>query len=99
MGMQTEETRVLMDRFLERRLANDPALEELLADDVEWQLPASVGATPYKGRPQVLELLTGGLAAQVLDLSTEKREVMRVVVDGDTAAGRATTHSPDALGR
>ncbi len=94
--MQTEETRRLMDRYLERRVANDPALEEFFAEDVEWQLPASVCATPYKGRTLVLELLNGGLSAQVLDVTTEKREVTRVIVDGDTAAVEqrltATTH-------
>ena len=84
--MQTEETRVLMDRYLERRMANDPDLEEFFAEDVEWQLPASVCAAPYAGRAQVLELLTGGLSAQVLDGATEKREVVRVLIDGDTAA-------------
>lgn len=94
--MQTEETRELMERFLERRLANDPSLEDFFADDVEWQLPASVCVTPYRGRTRVFELLTGGLSAQVLDGSTEKREVVRVIIDGDTAAVEqrmtATTH-------
>lgn len=94
--MQTEETRTLMDLYLQRRMANDPDLGDFFAQDVEWQLPASVCVAPYSGRAQVLELLTGGLSAQVLDVSTERREVVRVIVDGDTAAVEqrltATTH-------
>lgn len=84
--METDETRILMDRFLELRLARDPAMEDFLDEDVEWQLPASTGLAPFRGRKQVFEMFTGGLAAQVLDMSHEKRVVVRVIVDGDTAA-------------
>ena len=85
--MKTEETRALVERYLEARAANDAAaLDALLTDDVEWHLPRSAGAGPFAGRPQVLEALTGGVSGKLFDLSTMKRDAWKVIVDGDTAA-------------
>ena len=85
--MQTEETRVLIARYLEARGANDAAgLDSMLTDDAEWHLPVSAGAGPFVGREKVVEALTGGVSGKMFDLSTMKREPWKIIVDGDTAA-------------
>ncbi len=85
--MDTEETRALMERFVAARAANDTAaLETLLTDDVEWHLPVGAGSGPFVGREAVTTALGGGVSGQLFDLSTMKREVWKVIADGDTAA-------------
>jgi uncharacterized protein (TIGR02246 family) len=85
--MDTEATRKLVLRFLEARAANDAdAMSEMLADDAEWRPPPGAGIGPFQGHDNVVKALAGGVAGQLFDLSTMKRDVRKVVVDGDTAA-------------
>jgi uncharacterized protein len=96
--MDTEATRKVVHRFLEARAANDAAtLSELLTDDAEWRPPPGAGIGPFQGRDNVVAALAGGVAGQLFDLSTMKRDVRKVVADGDTAAVQqkltATTRS------
>jgi uncharacterized protein len=96
--MDTEATRKLILRFVEARAANDEsALYELLAEDAEWRPPAGAALGPFRGRREVAQALAGGAAGRLFDLSTMKRDVRKVVVDGDTAAVQqklsATTRS------
>jgi uncharacterized protein len=85
--MKTEETRALIERYLAARAANDAtALDAMLSDDVEWQLPRSAGAGPFAGHDDVLAALTGGVTGKLFDLDTVKRDAWKVIVDGDTAA-------------
>jgi ketosteroid isomerase-like protein len=44
-----------------------------------------VGIGPFFGRDDVAQALTGGAAGQFLDVSSIRRDVHKVVVDGDTA--------------
>ncbi len=84
--METEETRTLVARFLEARAANDAAgIDAVLADDAEWQPPPSMGLGPFKGRETVVKALTGGAIGKIFDVSTIKREVHKLIADGDTA--------------
>ncbi len=84
--METEETRQLVQRFVEARAANDAdRLSELLAEDAVWQPPASLGLGPFRGRDQVTKALTGGAVGKFLDVSTIERTVRKMVVEGDTA--------------
>jgi ketosteroid isomerase-like protein len=84
--MDTEATRKLVLRFLEARAANDSAaLSELLTDDAEWRPPPGASIGPFRGRENVVKALAGGVAGQLFDLSTMRRDVRKVVVDGDTA--------------
>jgi uncharacterized protein (TIGR02246 family) len=85
-AVDTEATRVLMQRFLEARAANDAgALAELLTDDAVWYAPVSAKIGPFEGRDAVVEALTGGAAGAILDVATIRREVRSLIVDGDRA--------------
>jgi hypothetical protein len=84
--METEATRALIQRFLEARANNDAAtITELLTDDAAWYPPSSANLGPFKGRDEVAKALTGGAAGAILDVSTIKRDVRSVIVDGDRA--------------
>jgi ketosteroid isomerase-like protein len=84
--MTSDETRDLVQRFLTTRAANDAeAMAPLLADDVTWQPPASMRLGPFHGRDRVVAALTGGAVGKFLDVSTIRRDVHKLVVDGDTA--------------
>ena len=85
--MDNEGTRQLIHRFLESRAANDyDGVYEVLADDAEWFPPRSAQIGPFHGREEVAKALVGGAAGAILDYSTIKREVRKVLVDGDSAA-------------
>ena len=99
--MQTDETRALVQRFLEARAANDAAtIDSLLADDVRWLPPPSMNIGPFQGREKVVKALTGGAVGKIFDVSTIKREVHKLVVEGDSAVAlqrlTATTAKGDA---
>ncbi len=84
--MDTESTRALVKRFLDARAANDAdTISSLLADDATWQPPPSMGIGPFTGRETVTKALTGGAVGRIFDLSTLKREVHKLIVEGDTA--------------
>jgi ketosteroid isomerase-like protein len=84
--METEATRALVRQFLDARAANDAAtMDTLLADDVVWQPPPSMGIGPFSGRESVVKALSGGAIGKLLDVATMKREVSKLIVEGDTA--------------
>ncbi|MDH4077704.1 MAG: nuclear transport factor 2 family protein [Acidimicrobiia bacterium] len=84
--METEATRALVQRFIDARAANHAAtIDTLLADDATWQPPPSMGIGPFAGRETVVKALTGGAVGRIFDLSTLKREVHKLIVEGDTA--------------
>ena len=93
----TPETRQLIARFLEaHERADAQAIRELITEDATWHLPPSAGVSPFTGAGRVSAALAGSAADNWLDVSTIKRHVTRVVVDGDTAVAleskTATTH-------
>jgi uncharacterized protein (TIGR02246 family) len=97
--MDTDATRQLIQRFLRARADNDyDAIFELLADDAQWSPPASSSLGPYTGREEVAKALAGGAAGAILDVSTIKRDVRKVVVDGDTAVVQQTTSAKTVKG-
>jgi uncharacterized protein len=84
--MQTDDTRALVQRFLDARAANDATgIDAVLADDAEWHPPPSMGLGPFRGREAVVKALTGGAVGKFLDVATMKRDVHKLVVEGDTA--------------
>jgi ketosteroid isomerase-like protein len=84
--MDTEATRTLVTKFLEARSSGDvEAIKGFLADDVVWTLPKSATFGPFEGRDKVAKALGGGVQAQLFDVSTMKREIRKMVVEGDTA--------------
>jgi ketosteroid isomerase-like protein len=85
--MDTESTRDLIMKFLEARQANDrDAIFALLTEDAEWRPPLSARMGPFSGRAAVADALAGGAAGAIMDVSTMRREVRKVIVDGDSAA-------------
>jgi len=93
----TQETRQLIAPFLAaHERADAPAMRELITEDATWHLPPSAGVGPFTGAGQVSAALAGGAADNWLDVSTIKREVTGIVVDGGTAVAletkTATTH-------
>jgi uncharacterized protein (TIGR02246 family) len=84
--METEATRALIQRFVDARANNDAAaIADLLTDDAAWYPPASANLGPFAGREEVAKALTGGAAGSILDVSTIKRDVRSLIVDGDRA--------------
>jgi uncharacterized protein (TIGR02246 family) len=84
--METEATRALIQRFIDARARNDAAtIADLLTDDAMWSPPLSAKMGPFTGRDEVAKALTGGAAGTILDVSTIKREVRTIIVDGARA--------------
>jgi len=93
----TEETRDLVMRFVKAHEREDArAIQELLTDDATWQLPPSAGVGPFTGAERTAAALAGGAADNWLEVSTIKRSVTAIFVDGDSAVAleskTATTH-------
>lgn len=84
--MDTESTRSLVTKFLAARSAGDrDGIVAALAEDAEWRLPQSASFGPFKGRDVVANALAGGVTGTLFDMSTLRRDVHKVVVEGDTA--------------
>jgi ketosteroid isomerase-like protein len=96
-AVTTQETRQLIERFAEAHERGDvQAIRELLAEEATWYLPPSAGVGPFTGVEQVSAALVGGAADNWLDVSTIKRKVTKIIVDGESAMSleskTATTH-------
>ncbi|MGP0027429.1 MAG: nuclear transport factor 2 family protein [Streptosporangiaceae bacterium] len=96
----TQETRQLIARFLQaHEHADAPAIRELITEDATWHLPPSADVGPFTGAGQVSAALAGGAADHWLDTATIKRNIIEIIVDGDTAVAleskTATTHGGD----
>lgn len=84
--MDTESTRALVQQFLAARAAADLAgITAALADDAVWILPQSSTFGPFSGRDEVAKALGGGVSGTLFEPGTIKREVRKMVVEGDTA--------------
>lgn len=84
--MKTEQTRALIERFLEARDASDrDTVASMLADDVVWRPPVGSGLGPYEGRDVVLDALVGGAGGTIFKLETMHRTVHKIVVEGGSA--------------
>lgn len=84
--MDTEATRSLAQRFIAARAAADvDGIAATLAPDAVWQPPLSAAIGPFNGRDAVSKALGGGVQATLFDVSTIRRDVRKLVVEGDTA--------------
>jgi ketosteroid isomerase-like protein len=82
---QTEATRTVVCEFVSAWTTGDIArLTALLAEDIVWATPASMGP-PRSGRSAVAALLAGGTAGQAVRIETLKRDVHHLLVDGHHA--------------
>ena len=83
--MKTEETRVLVERFVEAQHASDVGLAlELLSEDAVWQPPVGSGAGPYEGREEVANAIAGGAGGSIFKGPTTKT-IHKIVVENDSA--------------
>lgn len=84
--MDTESTRTLVNTFLAARAAGDlDGITAALSDDAVWILPQSSTFGPFEGREAVAKALGGGVSGTLFEPGTIKREVRKMVVEGDTA--------------
>lgn len=86
MATDTESTRSLVRQLLDARSAGDvDAIAAVLADDAVWVLPSSSSFGPFEGREVVAKALGGGVSGTLFDQNTVRRDVRKIVVEGDTA--------------
>jgi ketosteroid isomerase-like protein len=98
--MDTEATRKLVEQFLAARSAGDAAtITSLLAEDAVWHLPVSASFGPFEGRDAVAKALSGGVTGTLFDMSTLRRDVHKVIVDGDTASVQQRLSATTLQGR
>lgn len=84
--MDTAATRALITSFLAARSAGDLAgITAALADDATWVLPQSSSFGPFVGRDAVAAALGGGVSGTLFEPGTIRRDVHKMVVEGDTA--------------
>jgi ketosteroid isomerase-like protein len=84
--MDTETTRSLVQQLIAARAASDvEGIAAVLADDAVWRLPVSATFGPFEGRDVVAKALAGGVSGSLFDASTIRRDVHKIVVEGDTA--------------
>jgi ketosteroid isomerase-like protein len=93
----TEQTRRLLERFLDARLRNDrDDIRSVLTDDVVWTPPPSLPVGPFRGAEAVAEAL---LAGGYFDPASLHREVRALVCEGDTAFVRQFVRATTKNGR
>ena len=98
--MDTEATRSLVQQFIAARSAGDvEGIAELLADDAVWRLPVSATFGPFEGRDTVAKALGGGVTGTLFDMSTIRRDVHKMVVEGDTAVVQQRLSATTLQGR
>jgi len=98
--MDTEATRSLVQQFLAARTAGDvEGMAAVLADDAVWRLPQSATFGPFEGRDTVAKALGGGVTGTLFDLSTLRRDVRKMVVEGDTAVVQQRLSATTLKGR
>ena len=87
-----EKTHALVEAFVTARDVGDRVrVAEMVTDDVEYVIPRSLGGeTRTRRGDEAIDALSGGLTGQFFDLSTIKREVNRIIVEGDVAAVEQT---------
>jgi len=98
--MDTEATRSLVQQLIAARSAGDvEGVAAVLADDAVWRLPVSATFGPFEGRDVVAKALAGGVSGTLFDSSTIRRDVHKVVVEGDTAVVQQRLSATTLQGR
>jgi hypothetical protein len=97
--MGTEANKALIREYFARVGSGDPRLAELLADDVVWWVPqgSKLGGT-RRGKPQVLEVLTGALTLYSRE-HPFRIEVEQVVAEEDWVCVQFAIDARTASGR
>jgi ketosteroid isomerase-like protein len=97
--MGTAANKALIREYFARVESGDPRLAELLDDDVVWWVPqgSKLGGT-RRGKPQVLEVMTEGLALYSRE-HPFRIEVEQVVAEEDWVCVQFTIEARTAGGR
>lgn len=95
--MGIEENKALVREYFRRMQAGDPAVAELMHDEITWWVPQSseLGGT-HRGKAKVLELMGTGVDLYQLPLKVIVEEMVaerdwvcvQLVVEAKTAKGR-----------
>ena len=97
--MQTEESRALVLDYLRAQERGDgERMLEILADDVCWTPPASVGLGAPRGSQNVLQAM-GEAGPRFFDLASMKSDVLWIAADGDKVIVRIHMEAKAASGR
>lgn len=84
--MDTLQTRQLIDDFYATLGRGDRAhLMALLADDVEWQMPASVPDGHLRGKERVAQELGTNVIRRLFKKGTFRLKIHNIYVDGNIA--------------
>jgi len=84
-------TRDLVRAFVAARDAGDwGAMAAMVTDDVEYVVPRSLGSVSTRRGKEAVDAQAGGLTGRLFDLSTVRREIQRITVEGDVAAVEQT---------
>lgn len=90
MATTAQSSKTIVEEYLAARSAGDKeTMASYMTDDVEWHLPKSSSRPPLKGR-EAIDGLAGGVAGQLFDLSTMKRDVTRITAEGDVVVVEQT---------
>ena len=97
--MNSSDTRALIDDFFATLGRGDrDHLLELLAADVEWQMPASIPDGLIRGRDRVSAELGSETVRRLFRKGTFRLTIHRIFVDGDTAIVQQGTNAVTKAG-
>ncbi|MDB5911175.1 MAG: ketosteroid isomerase [Massilia sp.] len=98
--MTTDETRALLADFYATLAKGDRAhLMELLAPDVQWQMPASVPDGILDGRERVADELGTATVRRLFRKGTFRLTIRNVWADGNIGIAQTSTHAVTQAGK
>jgi len=94
----SEANKALVRRYLDAMTRGDPALPELLADDVSWWVPPSSPLGGLReGKARVLELMASGIGLYDVTVPFQI-EIEAIVAEGDRVAVQLVMSARTAKG-
>jgi ketosteroid isomerase-like protein len=98
--MKTSETRELIDDlYATLATGNSEHLTEILAPDIQWQMPASVPDGILDGRERVARELGTETVRRLFRKGTFRLTIHNVWADGNIAIAQTSTHAVTQAGR
>jgi ketosteroid isomerase-like protein len=98
--MNSEQTRALIQDFYATLGRGDRAhLMELLAEDIEWRMPASVPDGILQGRERVAQELGSDVVRRLFKKGTFRLKLHALHVDAGTAVAQTGVHAETHEGK
>jgi ketosteroid isomerase-like protein len=92
--LNTEQTRALInDLYATLARGDREHLTQILAEDVVWQMPASVPDGVLHGRERVVRELGTETVRRLFQKGTFRLKIHNIFADGDTAIVQTATHA------